>query len=199
MTFLGDVDVHDADHDSLSRLIAQASDPLGLKNQFLQRLSQGSLTRDENPQSHFCAFFAPFDPVAKQVFIGHHIKADRWLFNGGHLDQGETPLEAMKREMKEEWGEEIGPYMLLPEHLLTITDIDSSVVSCRKHYDLWYFVQIDKNQFKPDEKKLAKEFHQWGWKTEAQAKALCRDQDVGEVLKMINGFINSVRCKKLPQ
>jgi hypothetical protein len=54
--------------------------------QFLTRVKEGRLTRDENPVNHFDVFFAAYDPVMKHIFFGHHKKADIWLFNGGHMD-----------------------------------------------------------------------------------------------------------------
>ncbi len=174
-----------AQHRSILEFITSAHDPLNLKQQFLDRLEKGNLTRDENAASHFCAFFAPFDPDTKEVFIGHHIKGDRWLFNGGHLDLGETPLQTVKREMQEEWGNEIGHHQILEPNLITITHIDSPSQTCKTHFDLWFFVQLNKDQFKPNPKLLAEEFHQWGWKSEAEARAMCKKDDVHETLNVI--------------
>jgi len=52
-----------------------------LAENFLQRIEEGKITRDENPKSHFCIYFAAYDPTAKKVFIGHHKKSGFWLFN----------------------------------------------------------------------------------------------------------------------
>ncbi|MFC1790200.1 NUDIX domain-containing protein [Patescibacteria group bacterium] len=75
-----------------------------VSNQFRKRATEGQLTRDENPQTHFCVYFAACDPKAKRVFLGNHKKSGLWLFNGGHIDEGETPNEALAREISEEWG-----------------------------------------------------------------------------------------------
>ena len=53
---------------------------------FLERIQEGKITRDENPKSHVCVYFAAYDPRAKQVFIGHHKKSGFWLFNGRNID-----------------------------------------------------------------------------------------------------------------
>lgn len=50
-----------------------AGDPI--QAAFLERAQQGAPTRDENPQTHFCVYFAAYDPVAQKVFIGHHKKS----------------------------------------------------------------------------------------------------------------------------
>ena len=109
---------------------------------FLTRLGEGALTRDENPATHFCVFFAGYDPVAKQVFLGHHKKSGLWLFNGGHIDQGETPTEALKREIREEWGIRVSTKTIGAPKLLTLTHVlPNPKISCPHHYDIWYFVR----------------------------------------------------------
>ena len=44
------------------------------------------------------------DPAARTVLLIHHRKLDRWLQPGGHVDEGESPLEAARREVAEETG-----------------------------------------------------------------------------------------------
>jgi len=96
----------------------------------------GQLTRDENPETHYCAYFAGYNPQNGQVFIGHHIKADSWLFNGGHIDEGETSEETVVREIEEEWGNGFTLQTVPQPSLLTITEIDNERVTCKRHFDL---------------------------------------------------------------
>ncbi len=77
----------------LSQLIVSQID----KSKFLHRLTKDKLTRDENIKYHICIYFAAYDPVAKQVFIGSHKKSGLWLFNGGHIEKGETLLDSLER------------------------------------------------------------------------------------------------------
>ena len=142
---------------------------------FAIRMRQGKCTHEENPRNHFCVYFAAYDPNAEEIFIGHHKKSDLWLFNGGHIDKGENRLEALKREMKEEWGfieetEELGSVSLL-----TITEIETPNISCKRHYDFWYFIPVDKTKFKPKEELLKTEFHKTGWKSLEEAAELIKD------------------------
>jgi len=65
--------------------------------EFCQRLEQGSLTRDENPLTHFGTFFLPFNPKNKQLFLAHHKKSGLWIAPGGHIDKGEILLETLNR------------------------------------------------------------------------------------------------------
>ncbi|EKE20466.1 MAG: hypothetical protein ACD_7C00567G0001 [uncultured bacterium] len=39
-----------------------------MAGKFLQRIKESSLTKHENPKSHFCAYFAAYDPKAEEIF-----------------------------------------------------------------------------------------------------------------------------------
>jgi len=149
-----------------------------IATRFLQRLEKGELTRDENSKSHLCAYFAAIDPGAKQVFIGHHKKSGLWLFNGGHIDQGETMHETVIREIGEEWGLNGNVFEINPPSLITITEINNPTKQkCNLHYDLRHFVSVDKNKFKPLDENLLEEFHEAGWKSLEEARSLIADKN----------------------
>lgn len=159
----------------------------GVRQQYLSRVTEGNLTRDENPQTHFCVYFAGFDTKTTEVFVGYHKKSGLWLFNGGHIDEGETPSEALFREIGEEWGD-IGT-LGLPEdavgkpELLTITEINNPTKqTCTRHYDIWHFVRADRTTFKPDKEKLDKEFHETRWVSLDEARRLVTDPSTLEAI-----------------
>ena len=169
---------------SLLTIIASADGSDEVKEAFRERLRMGHLTRDEDPKSHFCVYFAAIDPKVKQVFIGHHKKSGLWLFNGGHMDKGELPMEAVVREMKEEWGMSL-PVPRAPS-LLTLTKIEKPETQiCQWHYDIWYFIPVDKTMFRPDQALLEKEFKEIVWKTMSQARQLARDPSTLIALRKI--------------
>ncbi len=144
-----------------------------IAQKFLERLKQEDLTIDENPQSHFCVYFAAYDPNARQIFIGHHKKSGLWLANGGHIDKDETLRETLKREIDEEWGLKYKDLNVGEPQLLTITEIyNPEKQPCRAHYDVWHFVPVDKNTFNPDKNKLAEEFYENRWISPNEAKKL---------------------------
>lgn len=151
---------------------------------FRQNLETEKLTRDENPENHFCVYFAACDFKLKQFFIGHHIKSDLWLFNGGHIDQNETLREVVEREINEEWGLNINDLNVDRPALLTTTEINNPTKQkCRLHLDIWYFVNIDKDNFKPNLLKLAEEFYSVEWMDSEQTKKIVSDKNT---LKAIN-------------
>ena len=154
---------------------------------FLQRLKKGGLTRDENQISHFCVYFPAFDPVAREIFLGHHKKSDLWLVNGGHIDKGELLEDTLQREMKEEWGRVIAWRRPLRPDLLTLTKIVNNPVGrpCRYHYDLWFFISVDKAKFKPDPKLLAEEFFATKWLSLAASRRRVTDPNTLTAIKFL--------------
>jgi 8-oxo-dGTP pyrophosphatase MutT (NUDIX family) len=172
--------------------IALELSPSPVASEFISRAKEGELTRDENPHSHFCVYFAGFDPEARKVFIGHHKKSGLWLLNGGHMDKGEIPEEVLEREMGEEWGVKIKLENIDRPKLLTITLINHPNIKCTKHYDIWYFVPLTETDFKPDQASLDTEFYTTGWKTTNEARSLITDPNT---LKAISEFENLFTIK----
>ena len=159
--------------------------------EFIGRAGEGQLTRDENPYTHLCVYFAGYDKEIKKVFIGHHKKSGLWLFNGGHIDKGETPEEALEREIGEEWGVKIKLEVIGEPKLLTITPINNPTKQkCTKHFDIWFFVPLSEAEFKPDQSLLETEFHTTGWKSIDEAKELITDANtllaIDEFEKLFN-------------
>jgi len=160
------------------------------KNFFITAAKNGSFCKDDDPQTHFCVYFAPYDPIKRAVFIGHHKKSGLWLFNGGHIDKNETPKQALKREIGEEWGIDMDVNGLAPS-LLTVTNIISNPAKrpCKNHCDIWFFIATDSEKFAPDVNLLSKEFYETGWKSFDEARKLSRDPNtlrgIGEIEKII--------------
>lgn len=161
-----------------------------LAEKFLKRVKQGKLTRDENPLTHFGVYFAGFDRKAKEVLVGLHRKSDLWLFNGGHVNRGETLRETLEREMGEEWGFVPPAVKTLESSLLTITEITSDRQVCRRHYDVWYFVAMDKTIFSPDESRLTKEFHQMKWVNFVEVRKLIKDSNTLGAIDSIHKLLS---------
>jgi len=155
------------------------SQPLSeVVSKFQQRIKEEKFTIQENPESHFCVYFAAYDLGSKEVFIGHHKKSGLWLFNGVHIDEGEIMKETLGREIDEEWGLKISDFEINNPSLFTITEINNpSKQTCKRHYDIWYFINVEKNKFQPDQVKILEEFHQIGWKSYDEARKLVKDKN----------------------
>lgn len=153
---------------------------------FLQRIPEGNLIRDENPYTHFCVYFAAFDPNKHNVFVGHHKKSGLWLFNGGHIDKGEDLSSALEREIGEEWGIKIPLENIGRPLLLTITEIPPNQKQiCRTHYDIWYFVPSNIDEVKFNQELLAKEFFETRWLTIQDARTLIVDPSTLKALVLL--------------
>ena len=151
---------------------------------FLKRLEEGAFTRDENPQSHFCAYFLPYNSENKKVFIVHHKKSSLWLSPGGHIDKGEGLLETLNREIDEELGVKTFFKELPSPFLLTITPIENKVQPCKTHLDIWYLVNTDGANFNVD----PKEFHETKWLTIDEAEKIVTDPPNRKALEFVKMY-----------
>lgn len=139
---------------------------------FVKRINQGNLTRDENESTHFSTFFMPFNTDTKEVFIVHHKKANLWIFPGGHIDKGENLLTTLNREIEEELGAKNQFEKLEEPFILSIIKIKNTSYSCDLHYDIWYLYKTDGNNFNVD----PKEFYETQWISIDKARELVFDR-----------------------
>jgi 8-oxo-dGTP pyrophosphatase MutT (NUDIX family) len=178
----------------LKKLIEKTAGTARVKREYLRRVEEGKISREENPKTHFCVYFAGYDPKNREIFIGLHKKSGLWLFNGGHLDKGELPEKALVREIKEEWGSKLELGEIFKPQLLTITKIDNPKKQfCKIHYDIWYFIKLNKNHFRPDRVLLAKEFWQISWKTVMEARKFVSDQNTLLAIKKIEKVLGKIQ------
>lgn len=140
-------------------------------DRYVKRAKEGRLTRDENPQSHTCVYFLPYNSKTKQVFMIHHKKSGLWLSPGGHVDKGEDLLQALNREIEEELGIVTFFKKVVTPFLLTITPIENMVQPCKEHFDIWFLMKTDGSDFNVD----PKEFHSAKWSTIPEAKVIVTD------------------------
>lgn len=96
------------------------------------------------PPVHLVSYFAPVDFAARALLLADHRKAGLWLPPGGHVEPGESPLETVHREAREELGLEARPWR--PEPLfLTVTE---TVGSLARHTDvsLWFVLKLAREE-----------------------------------------------------
>ena len=151
------------------------------RKRFLERLGERDYTRDENPISHFCAYFLPFDKKSGKVFLIHHKKSGLWLSPGGHIDKGESILDTLNREIEEELGVKEFYKDIPKPFYFEMTPVSNSVQPCREHFDIWYLMETDGRNFKvsPDE------FLNSGWFSMPEARKMLVDPANLEALKII--------------
>lgn len=101
---------------------------------------------------------------------------------GGHIQKGETPLDTVLREFKEELRYELnGEKVELFE--LSVIKVSNPRRRCKIHYDFWYLVYLDQVNFKYDRK----EVYNARWFTiEDALKTITREEYKSIVRKIAN-------------
>lgn len=100
------------------------------------------LAKPATPPKHLVSYFAVV--ADQQILLVDHRLAHLWLPTGGHVEPGEHPRDAVRRELREELGvvtdQEIGEPLMI-----TCT---TTVGETAGHTDvsLWYVVQIPRTQ-----------------------------------------------------
>lgn len=84
------------------------------------------------------------DKARSKVLLNHHLKLDKWMQFGGHLEYGESVMETAGREAAEETG--IVDFRFLSD---SIFDIDVHEIPDYKtqkshlHFDIRYLIEAD--------------------------------------------------------
>ena len=60
--------------------------------------------KPSTPDPHLVTYFLVLVPVDHLFLLVDHIKAGKWLPTGGHVEPGEDPANAVRRELMEELG-----------------------------------------------------------------------------------------------
>ena len=138
--------------DQIKSFVVSAEAGKEVRQDFLKLLASGSYLRGEGSEEHFGVYFLPYNSKTKQVFLIHHEKAELWLSPGGHIDNGETPLDALGREVREELGVEFRLSKNANPFFLSTVDITPKPQrrGCKKHYDIWFLVETDGSDFEVD-------------------------------------------------
>lgn len=112
--------------------------------------------KSDGNSKHFCVFFLPYNKKQNMIYLGHHKKADDWIPPGGHIEEGELPLDSATREFYEELRVEkdkrdFHPFDISIKHIKSKT--------CKTHYDMWYLVDSEIIDFDYDKR----EYHDADW------------------------------------
>ena len=120
---------------------------------------------------------------AGRLLLHHHRRLDRWLQMGGHLEEGETPLEAAMREAAEESG--LCDLQIVSDG---IADLDVHVIPAgrgepeHRHFDVRYSARTGS----PDTIAMdAHESNALQWVGLGRAAALMQGEESLRVLRKI--------------
>ncbi|WP_036568903.1 NUDIX hydrolase [Nocardia sp. BMG51109] len=100
------------------------------------------------PSPHLVSYVVLVDPAGRALYLGHHRKSNLELPMGGHVEPGEHPLEAARREATEEIGI-AADFSVAGERPLMLTV--TTTVGADPHVDvsLWYAVRCDRSREYP--------------------------------------------------
>lgn len=126
-------------------------------------------------QKHYTAtVFVVSKSTPRKFLLTHHKKFDKWMPPGGHIEDMENPLEAAIREVKEESGIDISPFLekiniiddrarALPLPMFVLEERIDPYGDQAEHYhiDFVYVIEMDEQPVIHQEK----ESHQIGWFT----------------------------------
>jgi phosphinothricin acetyltransferase len=112
-------------------------------------------TSRKNPDGHFTASACILSPDGRSTLLIFHKRLQRWLQPGGHMEKGESPVEAARREAIEETGLPSTALRLHPWHggdtEVIPFDIDSHPIpanadkneAAHTHHDLLFLFVAD--------------------------------------------------------
>ncbi len=117
------------------------------------------IAKPATPDTHLIVYFVLYDPTQQKLLLTDHKKSGLWLPTGGHVEPGEHPWDAVKRELSEELAITAADPLFKDPIFLSLTKTSRST---QEHTDvsLWYVLKGDSNQpltFSPEE------FHSIYW------------------------------------
>ena len=107
-------------------------------------LSDAPLCRVQKPNLpdiHLVSYFVVIDFVCGKILLGEHNAANLWLPSGGHVEPDELPLDAAKRECREELQMEPEFFSLEP-FFVTVSHLNEKGLH-HKDVSLWYLLKGD--------------------------------------------------------
>jgi 8-oxo-dGTP pyrophosphatase MutT (NUDIX family) len=81
------------------------------------------------------------DPTGTRMMIIYHLKSQRWLQPGGHVEAGENPEHTAIREVQEECGLGDLKFLLQDPFDIDVHEIPAGKTPAHLHFDLRYLLQ----------------------------------------------------------
>ncbi|MEU7140790.1 NUDIX domain-containing protein [Nocardia sp. NPDC046473] len=105
-------------------------------------------SKPATPRRHLVSYVVLVDPAARAVLLGRHRLAGLWLPTGGHVDPGEHPLAAARREAVEEIGVE-ADFTITGTDPLLLTITTTRGPDSHDDVSLWYLIRGTRSQHYP--------------------------------------------------
>ena len=118
--------------------------------------------RPRTPDQHLVSYFLVVDRISSHVLLVDHIKAGKWLPTGGHVEPGESAVDTVRREAREELGirARFAPWIGERPLLVTVTETVGSPDDRHTDVSLWFVLEGNLGQpLSPG----AGEFHDVRW------------------------------------
>ncbi|GAA1681226.1 NUDIX hydrolase [Glycomyces endophyticus] len=93
------------------------------------------------PPMHLVSYFAAFDEARERVLLVEHRKAGLRLPTGGHVEPGESPWDAVRRECREELGIAADPSGVAGERPFFVTVTDTLGQGRHTDVSLWHLIR----------------------------------------------------------
>lgn len=111
------------------------------------------IQRPAIPLKHLVAYFVVVDRIKMKFILVDHIKAQRWLPTGGHVEMDEDPADTVRREIQEELHMEAE--FIFPKPVFITETVTVGLTPGHVDVSLWYVVagnseqdlDYDRNEF----------------------------------------------------
>ena len=141
------------------------------------------IAKPATPDPHLVVYFLLMDPEQGKVLLVKHKIANLWLPSGGHVEPGELPIYAVKRELEEELGAQADFLYEMPL-FLTVTQTAGEE---KPHTDvtLWYILKgCHATPYSYD----ASEFHSIQWFSLAEIPFDTSDPHMRRMIQKLKCF-----------
>lgn len=96
------------------------------------------IEKPATPPKHLVVYFVVLDETARSVLLVDHIKAEKWLPTGGHVDVNEDPKTTVAREAMEELS--LSPAFLTDAPLFITEMVTVGKTAGHTDVNLWYVI-----------------------------------------------------------
>jgi 8-oxo-dGTP diphosphatase len=103
------------------------------------------------PPQHLVAYAVAVDPTRRQLLLVDHRQAELWLPTGGHVEPGEHPATAARRELSEELNIDADPLAGADAPVMVRLTTAAGRTVCHVDVSLWYAFHVDTDaELRPD-------------------------------------------------